>query len=517
MKKYFFFLCLCVVGISMQAASLPLSAEGKKEADFYFEFLRASLATPTDTAALCNSYGALLEQAPDNQFLRRHLMICALEQDKIEEAEHYADFFDPETNDAEDLAIYGFYKWRKGELAEAQKYYEKSLALQPDDTRVLYQYILLLSMVDIDRAAAILQERKTQHPEQVAVLDYEIGNLYRRHRQFQTALTYYQSATKADPDYADPYLARAELYENTKQYFLMQHELEELEKIGYQSAEMFSRMGAFYVMVQDEAQAKTYFAKAKQLNKGDIAANYFLALYAEQNQDLLQAAQYLSESADYEKNAAKQLQVSFYQQQSGDNAAALHTLEKAYQKFDQNVEIGYFYGLLLTDLKQYRKAAQVLKKVINISPNYESARLAYAYVLESLGRYTEMEKQVRFILAQNAQNAGAYNLLGFSLAERKVRLPEAEKLITQAVTLQPKDHSFLDSLGWVYYRLGKYEQARQVLEGLGETFIRNNAEVAYHLGAVYAALNEKEKAISYLTQAAPEYKAAAKLLKKITR
>ncbi|MBO7238312.1 MAG: tetratricopeptide repeat protein [Elusimicrobiaceae bacterium] len=505
---------LCALGLS--AAQLPISPEGQKEADLYFSFLRASLES-SNTEEFCPAYADMLKQDPQNKYLRRQLLLCALGQKDMQTAEQYADFIEQGENDGEDLAVYAFYLLRKGNVAGAQQYYEEALNAAPDDNRILYQYLLLLSVVDVDQAAQKLQERKEQFPGQAALLDYETGNLYQNRRLWKQALSYYQAAKKEKPQYPEPYLASAEIYEKTNQVFLMLHELEEVEKLGYENATVYAKMGSVYLLVKDDARAKTYFQKAKALDKANVTAGYFLALYAEREGDLARAAQYLRETSDYATDAGKWLQVSFYQQQMGDNQGALETLQEAYKRFDKNVEIGYFYALLLQDNGKYKQAARVLKGVLDTNSAYENARLAYAFSLESLGKYKEMEEQVRLLIEQNPKNAAAYNLLGFSLAERNTRLDEALELITKAVSINPKDAAFQDSLAWVYYRQGEVDRAQQLLEALPASFVEKNAEVGYHLGAVYAAQSEVQKALPYLQQAAKENKDAEKLLKKLMR
>ena len=209
------------------------------------------------------------------------------------------------------------------------------------------------------------------------------------------------------------------------------------------------------------------------------------------------------------------LQVAFYEQRSGNPAQALQTLKQAYARFDKNVEVGYFYALALMDARDSRRAARVLAGVLQTNPQYENARLAYAFALEDIHRYRAMEEQVRAVIAQNPQNAAAYNLLGFSLAERKVRLDEAQELVTQALALRPDDRAFADSLAWIYYQQGKYTQALELLQSLDEAFVRQNPEVSYHLGAAYAQTGQPEQARPWLERAAKDIRPAAKLLKKL--
>ena len=516
MKKIVCFLSIILIAGLCIGKSLPISSEGQAESDFYLLFLRTVLEG-SSAEQYCQTYKQMLKQEPQDKYLRRQMVLCALEEKDLATADKYADFIEQGENDGEDLAVYAFYQWRKGDIVKSQQYYEQALDQSPDDARILYQYLLLLSVLDVDQAAQKLQERKEQYPTQAAVLDYETGNLYRKRHLWKQALEYYQKAKQENPQYPEPYLASAEIYEKTNQLFLMLHELEEVEKQGYKSADVYTRLGSIYVLVKDHARAKNYFLKAKEQDASNPAVCYFLALYAEQDKNFAQAAKYLQESSDYDTSPAKWLQVGFYQQQAGDKTSALQTLQQAYERFDHNVEIGYFYGLLLQETGNNRQAAKVFKKILETNSTYENARLAYAFSLESLGKYNEMEKQVRILTEQNPKNAAAYNLLGFSLANRKKRLDEAQELIIKALEINPRDAAFVDSLAWVYCRKGELDRAQQLLEALGVDFVNKNAEVAYHLGAVYAAQGQLQKALPYLRQAANENKEAALLLKKLSK
>lgn len=509
------FICVMFLSGALSAKSLPISKQGQQEADLYLDFMAAAQAEVRQDPDYCAAYRRLLPRVPQSRYLRRILTVCALSAGEVEQAGQYVSYIDEGENDAEDWAVYAFYHWRRGQLKEAQQYYEKALEAAPDDLRVLYQYVLLLTYIDPDKAAEKLQAHKEDYPSIAYIIDYEIGNIYRRQKQPLKALEYYNKSTRQNPEYAEPYLARAEMYEKDSQYFLMLRELELLEATGYESADMYARMGAVYVIVQDDERAKTYFRKARALEPGNISAGYFLALYAEDAGDFVSAARYLQETADFQKDAGKWLQVAFYQQRAGQSQKALNTLQEGYKRFEQNVEIGYFYALALQDAGQNRRSARVLKAILKTNPSYEQARLAYAFALEALHKYKEMEKQLRIVLEANPKNAAAYNLLGFSLADRNERLDEAQELVTRALELRPQDRAFADSLAWVYYRQGAYEKALGVLESFDADFIKDNADVAYHLGAVYAAMGQTEQARPYLEQAAQTLKAAKRLLKKL--
>uniref|UniRef100_B1XS62 Outer-membrane lipoprotein LolB n=1 Tax=Polynucleobacter necessarius subsp. necessarius (strain STIR1) TaxID=452638 RepID=B1XS62_POLNS len=116
----------------------------------------------------------------------------------------------------------------------------------------------------------------------------------------------------------------------------------------------------------------------------------------------------------------------------------------------------------------------------------------YAMSAEKVGRIDVMEKTLRDILRKNPNDANILNALGYSLADRNVKLPEAFVLISKAHQLSPKDSFILDSLGWVNFRLGKNALA---LEQLQQAFtMKPEADIAAHVGEVLWVMNRHAEA-----------------------
>lgn len=119
---------------------------------------------------------------------------------------------------------------------------------------------------------------------------------------------------------------------------------------------------------------------------------------------------------------------------------------------------------------------------------YEQAMLA-----EKLNQLDVMEKLLRQVIAQNPSYYNAYNALGFSLADRNIRLQEAKQLIVKALTFAPDDPFITDSLGWVEFRLGNLTAALQYLQKAYKD--RADAEIAAHLGEVLWKLKRQDEAL----------------------
>lgn len=129
---------------------------------------------------------------------------------------------------------------------------------------------------------------------------------------------------------------------------------------------------------------------------------------------------------------------------------------------------------------------------IKLPPKDATLIYTYAMAAEKVGRLDVMEKTLREILSKNPNDVNALNALGYSLADRNLKLPEAFILINKAHQLSPKDGFILDSLGWVNFRLGKNAIA---LEHLQQAFnIKPEADIAAHIGEVLWVMNQPEQA-----------------------
>ncbi len=149
---------------------------------------------------------------------------------------------------------------------------------------------------------------------------------------------------------------------------------------------------------------------------------------------------------------------------------------------------------LLRDNKQFKPAYEMLAETnrsgeVDYDLVYELAMLA-----EKLGQLDESERLLRQVIAGKPDFHHAYNALGYSLAERNVRLPEARALILKALESAPDDPFITDSLGWVEFRSGNLPEALRILQSAYKT--RPDAEIAAHLGEVLWVSGQRDQALA---------------------
>ncbi len=147
---------------------------------------------------------------------------------------------------------------------------------------------------------------------------------------------------------------------------------------------------------------------------------------------------------------------------------------------------------VLCDNKHYKLAYDVLAAALAKDPKDLDFLYDQAMMAEKLGNLDEMERLLRQAIAAKPEYHHAYNALGYSLADRNQRLPEARQLILKALEFAPADPFISDSLAWVEFRSGNLAEALRILQ---KAFTdKPDAEIAAHLGEVLWTLGQREEA-----------------------
>jgi tetratricopeptide (TPR) repeat protein len=149
-------------------------------------------------------------------------------------------------------------------------------------------------------------------------------------------------------------------------------------------------------------------------------------------------------------------------------------------------------GQVLREARRYQESLDLLSAALARQPEDTSLLYETAMAAEKIDQVDLMETHLRKLITIKPDDAQAYNALGYSLADRGVRLKEAHGLIQQALKLAPNDAYILDSMGWVCFKLGDFGCARQHLERAYK--MRPEAELGAHLGEVLWASGEREEA-----------------------
>lgn len=232
---------------------------------------------------------------------------------------------------------------------------------------------------------------------------------------------------------------------------------------------------------------------AARPEQGLIQAWLMLAQSAEQRGDFKAAETWLGKVADPRRALEVQTRRASILAREGKVSQARDLIRRVPEKGpdDARAKLMAEAGVL-RDAKLWREAYEVLAGAgLRFKDDgdllYEQAMMA-----EKIDRLDDMERLLRQVIALKPDNAHAHNALGYSLADRRLRLPEARQLVQRALELLPGDPFITDSLGWVEFRMGNGAESLRLLRSAYST--RPDTEIAAHLGEVLWSLGQHDEA-----------------------
>ena len=313
----------------------------------------------------------------------------------------------------------------------------------------------------------------------------------------------------ANPNAHEVRAAHARLLVNRKQFDLARKQYMVLLKAQPDNLGTVYALGILSLQLSDQAAGEAYFTRfaealaANPETERDGSKVYvILSRLAEERGDLKDAMRWLEKVGDGERGAWFNAQLKRAQLigKQGDTAGARKLLAgvEAAQPSEQ-AQLILAEGQVLRDAGQQEQAYALMQAGVAKFPANPDLLYDFALLAEKTGLVDVMEKSLREVMVLAPDNHHAYNALGYSLAERNVRLQEALGLIDKALKMAPGDPSIMDSMGWVQYRLGNLDEAEKQLRAAYT--LRSDPEIAVHLGEVLWRKGQKPAAIKLWREA----------------
>ena len=247
------------------------------------------------------------------------------------------------------------------------------------------------------------------------------------------------------------------------------------------------------------ASLEKYMALARQAGdersaRGLTQAYLMMAQIAEKRQDFPASSAWLDRIENAEDIMAAQMRRASLLARQGKMAQARALLRSQPERTPEDARLKLVAeAQLLRDFKAWKEAYEVYGEAVARFPDVADLRYDQAMMAEKAGKPGDMEVLLRALIAAKPDFHHAYNALGYSLADRNVRLPEAKKLIEKAVELAPGDAYIQDSLGWVEFRMGNTARAIDILQAAYGK--RPDPEIAAHLGEVLWSQGQRDQAL----------------------
>ncbi|PYJ69726.1 MAG: hypothetical protein DME75_10520, partial [Verrucomicrobia bacterium] len=182
---------------------------------------------------------------------------------------------------------------------------------------------------------------------------------------------------------------------------------------------------------------------------------------------------------------------------------AVKMLAEARRRFPGAPEIVYYLAIAQREAKQIQQAVATFEEALHEAQADQDNEIAnakfyfnYGATAEQAGLYEKAADLLRKSIALDPANAAeAYNYLGYMWADHNMQLDEAEEMIKRALEIEPNNGSYLDSLGWVEFRKGKFDQALADLLRASKNMDRDDPIVFEHMGDIYLKLDRVPEAL----------------------
>lgn len=447
---------------------------------------------------------------------------------------------DPE--DVEALIILGKLQQDRRETDQAKATYAKVIQLDPTK-REIYLMLGALYLEDeqLEEGLATFQALVERHPDAYAGFFF-IGQIQARKGNTALAEKAFLRTLELAPDLQEPRFELLHLYERQEQAN---------EKIVAMYQEILAGepgnvraglgLGLHYHEQGNHAQAEEIFRDLGQRSRFDpeinrkIVQRYLDTQKYEQATVILKGMlvgapessdiQYLmgvaysgQDQADeaihhfdkvkpdsrFHENAA--VHTALLYQEQGKLHEGIRHLEAVIQKVPDNPEYLLYLGSFYEELEQYQKAAETIKRGLALDQNNPRLHFRLGVIYDKWGKKEASIKAMKTVIEIEPQNANALNYLGYTYADMGQNLDEAEQLVKRALLYKPEDGYITDSLGWVYYQMGRYEKALEVLKQAAE-LVPDDPIILEHLGDAYLKTGDRDNALKY-------YKKSSQLQKK---
>jgi tetratricopeptide (TPR) repeat protein len=169
-------------------------------------------------------------------------------------------------------------------------------------------------------------------------------------------------------------------------------------------------------------------------------------------------------------------------------------LERALAIIPDDPMGNYYMGTVLNQLKRPNEALRYLQNALRIRSKWISAMNALAGVYDSMKQYAASDSMYKAALQIEPDNPLLLNNWSYSLSERNESLNDAFNMSIKALEKDPENGAYLDTLGWIYFKMGNFQKAKELIERAYRTR-QSSSDILDHLGEVYVHLGMKAQAL----------------------
>jgi len=348
-------------------------------------------------------------------------------------------------------------------LAEYKYLYQKN----PDDAKIGYRYSWILTRQQkYDTAKKVLDDLYKKHPRKANILK-QMTRLNLKMGQLDSTKKYLDQLIQLKPNNEKYLSLRGKIALGEDELGTARFIYERLVNLNPEKDRYRKILNDLLINSTDFNKAEKYFKN--QLKSSSDTSNYInlINLYRKHEK--------------FEK--------------------ALSRINSGLKKYSDYSHFYFLKGSVYSSLNKNQKAIKNYQKAYQLSPD----NLQYAHTIanfwEKMKNFDKSDSLYKELIKKNPQDAISYNNLAYSYAVREINLDKAIQYVNKALSIEPKNPSFLDTKGWILYKKGNLKKAKNLIQQSLENINNGNAEIYEHLGDIFHELNKPEKARDFYEKA----------------
>ncbi len=402
----------------------------------------------------------------------------------------------------------------------------------PDWNVLMHVSELYAGLGNFKEAAYSIKKLLTIDPGNIG-LQKLLAEYYQRAKMYGDAMKVINQVIAGSPDDLDAYDRKAQIYLAQNDWTNAAKEYDFILKQPKVPLKMKLRIGASYFeqSFKDSTLlpiAKNFFETIDKDTTDWQVKMYLGAIAVNEKKDSTAIKDFkeATKLASWNVEAWVRLGGLYFDNQKYDEAASV--MKVAIKSFPEDFRVNLILGLSLAQNNHNKDAEPFLKKAVELQPNDITALSAYGYTLSQLKHNTEAIKYLKKALTISPKDINLLGTLGliydgekkwaqcdsvyelalkidstndlinnnyaYSLSERGIKLDEALKMAKIAIKAKPTNASYLDTMGWIYFKLGNFNEAEKYVEK-SIKINDKNSDVYEHLGDIEMKMGKKNEAL----------------------
>jgi len=392
----------------------------------------------------------------------------------------------------------------------------------------LRSYLLLAAahntLGQFEQAEAVYREGLKVSPGNLAIYG-ELSRTQRARGNVEAEMAIYREILEIYPHHHPSLRAMAETQENNRQLEDAVSTLKEILSFYPDDAQTALRLALLEYELEHYEESAFYFKELLASDGARHEIRFFLGLVElKLGQEEEAMENFAQVPPDHVRYVEARTQLAAYWEQRQEWGKALTELKKI-QSVRPSPALDLYTASIMAKDGQIKEAIEFVEGLRNADPGDEELLFNLGVLYGEEGSSEHSLDVMHEVLELNPDHPGALNYIGYSWAEKGIRLQEAEEMILRALAQRPNDAYITDSLGWVYYmrgialrNSGGYDEAtgllKQSVEELEKAVQLTGSDpvISEHLGDAYLALDEKRRALESYRKALEGKKTGAEIL-----